>query len=49
VDSDHFGFVAQTIGSVKIGGVAQALTSAKNTIPLAGTPVTNDTSIHEVP
>ena len=49
VDSDHFGFVAQTIGSVKIGGVAQALTSAKNTIPLAGTPDTNDTSIREVP
>lgn len=43
---DQFGFVARQIGSVKIGGVAQALTT--DVIPLAGNPATNDTSIREV-
>jgi hypothetical protein len=46
---DHFGFEAQTIGSVKIGGALKPLTSGRDTIPLAGTPVTDDTSIREVP
>jgi hypothetical protein len=45
---DHFGFVAQTIASVTIGGIKQTLTPAKDMIDLAGSPVTNDTSIREV-
>lgn len=46
--TDHFGFVAQTIGSAKIGGETKVLTPGKVTIDLAGTPATNDTSIREV-
>jgi len=45
---DQFGFVAQQIYSLKIGGVLQALTTGKDVIPLAGIPPTNDTTIREV-
>jgi hypothetical protein len=45
---DQFGFVAQTIASVKIAGASQRLTSGTDVIPLAGNPITNDTSIREV-
>jgi hypothetical protein len=48
-DGDHFGFTARQVMSVKIAGVAQALTSTgTETIDLAGSPATNDTAIREV-
>jgi hypothetical protein len=47
--TDQFAFTAQQIGALKIAGVVQALTASKDTIPLAGAPITNDTSAHEVP
>lgn len=46
--TDHFGFTAKMIGSMKIAGAAQALTAGTDTIPLAGVPATNDTAIREV-
>ncbi len=44
---DHFGFTAKQIVSVRIAGILQALTTGRDTIDLAGTPVTNDTAIRE--
>ncbi len=46
---DHFGFVAQVIASAKVGGAMLGLTDAKDTIPLAGNPPTDDTTLLEIP
>lgn len=47
--SDHFGFTAGQITSVKIGGVVQALTkTGLEVIDLPGSSATNDISIREV-
>jgi hypothetical protein len=43
---DHFGFVAQQIGSFKAGGVAAHLTAAKDVVELA--PTTGDVTVREV-
>lgn len=44
--ADHFGFVAQRIGSFKAGGYTAPLTSGVDTIKLA--PTTQDVTIHQV-